>query len=160
MDKVITSALLIIASVVAAMALINAVIPAVGKSSSALLQANSSAADRIRTDIEIVHVGTDTSPVGEDQIIVWVKSVGPNTIDLIDSTDIFLTTPTSVKRISYAADGSPESWNYIIENGSVWTQAVTVRMTLHLTDASVAAGAYTISVNVYNSVNATKDFSV
>ena len=61
MDKVITSALLIIASVIAAVALINAVIPAMGKSSSALVAANSDAADRIRTDIAILHVASDTS---------------------------------------------------------------------------------------------------
>ena len=109
MDKVITSALLIIASVVAAMALINAVIPAMGESSGALLQANSAAADRIRTDIEIVHVASDTSSGSEDQIIVWVKSVGPNKIAPIEDTDVFLTMPSTVKRISYAAAGSVES---------------------------------------------------
>jgi uncharacterized membrane protein len=56
MDKAITSGLLIIASIVAAVALINAVIPAMNESSGALVTANSAAADRIRTDIEIVHV--------------------------------------------------------------------------------------------------------
>ena len=51
MEKAITSGLLIIASVVAAIALINAVIPALGKSSSALITANAAASDRIKTDI-------------------------------------------------------------------------------------------------------------
>ena len=62
MEKVITTALLLIASVIAATALINAVLPAANKSSGALLAANSAAADRIKTDIEIVHAsGNDTS---------------------------------------------------------------------------------------------------
>ena len=160
MDKVITSALLIIASVVAAMALINAVIPAMSQSSGALLQANSAAADRIRTDIEIVHVASDTSGGSEDQIVVWVKSVGPNKIVLIENTDVFLTMPSTVKRLTYDAGGAVESWNYTVENGTDWTQSVTVKLTLHLTDASVVAGAYSITVAVYNSVSATKDFSV
>ena len=54
MDKAITTGLLLIASIVAAMALINAVLPAMGKSSGALLSANSAASDRVRTDIEVV----------------------------------------------------------------------------------------------------------
>ncbi len=160
MDKVITSALLIIASVVAAMALINAVIPAMGESSGALLQANSAAADRIRTDIEIVHVASDTSSGSEDQIIVWVKSVGPNKIAPIEDTDVFLSMPSTVKRISYDAAGSVESWNYTVENGTDWVQAVTVKITLHLADTTVVTGAYSVTVSVYNSVSATKDFSV
>ena len=50
MEKAITSALLIIASIIAALALINAVLPAASKSSGALLMANTVAADRIKTD--------------------------------------------------------------------------------------------------------------
>ena len=158
MDKAITTGLLLIASIVAAMALINAVLPAMGKSSGALLSANAAASDRVRTDIEVVHVATDTSPGGEDQIIVWVKNIGPNTIDSIESSDVFLTTPTEVKRISYGS-GS-EYWDYELENGTDWSQAVTVKMTLHLANASVTSGVYNINVAVYNAVSSSKDFSV
>jgi len=160
MDKAITSALLIIASVIAAMALINAVIPAISKSSGALVTANSAAADRIRTDIEIVHVASDTSSGTEDQIIVWVKNIGVNKIAPIEAGDVFLTTPSGVKRLSHGAGPAPEYWDYTIENGTEWTQTVTVKITLHLTDASVTSGGYNVIVNVYNSVNASKDFSV
>lgn len=160
MDKAITSALLIIASVIAAMALINAVIPAISKSSGALVTANSAAADRVRTDIEILHVATDTSSGSEDQIIVWVKNIGQTNISPIESGDIFLTMPSEVKRLSYGSGSGSEYWDYTIENGTEWTQTVTVKMTLHLTDASVTAGGYNVIVNVYNSVSASKDFSV
>lgn len=160
MDKAITSALLIIASVIAAMALINAVIPAIGKSSGALVTANAAAADRIRTDIEIVHVASDTSSGSEDQIIVWVKNIGLTNISPIESGDVFLTTPTEVKRLSHGSGSGAEYWDYTIENGTEWTQTVTVKMTLHLDNASVTAGGYNVIVNVYNSVNASKDFSV
>jgi flagellar protein FlaG len=152
--------LLIIASVIAAMALINAILPAISKSSGALVTANSAAADRIRTDIEIVHVASDTSSGTEDQIIVWVKNIGVNKIAPIEAGDIFLTTPSGVKHLSYGAGPTPEYWDYTIENGAEWTRTVTVRMTLHLTDSSVTAGGYNVTVNVYNSVNASKDFSV
>ena len=158
MDKAITTGLLIIAGIVATMALVNAVVPAVGQSSSALLTANSAASDRIRTDIEVIHVAADTSPVGEDQILVWVKSVGSNVIDPVENTDVFLTTPSTIKRVPYGSGA--EYWNYTFENGTAWTQGVTVKITLHLANASVTAGSYNVKITVYNSVSAEKDFSV
>ena len=45
MEKAITTALLMIASIIAAMALINAVIPAANRTSGALLTANAAAAE-------------------------------------------------------------------------------------------------------------------
>jgi flagellar protein FlaG len=158
MDKAITTGLLIIAGVIASLALINAVIPAVGKSSSALLTANDVASDRIRTDIEIIHVATDTSPVGEDQILVWVKNIGVNAITPVSQGDIFLTTPSTITRIPYGSGVG--TWDYAFENGTAWTQGVTVKMTLHLANASVISGSYSVTVTVYNSVSAEKDFSV
>ncbi len=157
MDKAITSGLLIIASVIASIALINAVIPAMSKSSGALVTANAEAADRIRTDIEVIHVASQTSP---DQVIVWVKNIGLNTIKPIESGDVFLTTPTEVKRLSHGSSSGAEYWDYTIENGTAWTRTVTVKMTLHLTNGTIVAGGYNVIVNVYNSVNASKDFSV
>jgi flagellar protein FlaG len=160
MDKAITSGLPIIASIVAAVALINAVIPAMNESSGALVTANSIAADRIRTDIEIVHVASDTSSPTEDQIIVWVKNIGHNRIQPVESGDIFLTMPSTVKRLSHGSSSGSEYWDYTIENGTSWGQAVTVKMTLHLANGSVTTGTYSVSVSVYNAVSASKDFSI
>jgi archaellum component FlaG (FlaF/FlaG flagellin family) len=160
MDKAITSGLLIIASIAAAVALINAVIPAMNESSGALVTANSTAADRIRTDIEIVHVASDTSSPTEDQIILWVKNIGHNQIQSVESSDMFLTMPGTVKRLSHGSSSGAEYWDYVIENGSSWGQVVTVKMTLHLANGSVTTGAYTVSVSVYNGVSASKGFSV
>ena len=160
MDKVITTGLLIIASIAAAIALINAVLPAMNRSSSALVAANSSAADRIRTHIEVVHVASDTSPGGEDQIIIWVKNVGVNRIVPIESSDIFLDMPSTVKQLSHGSSSGAEYWDYTIENGAEWTQGVTVKMTAHLANGSVTSGTYSVSVSVYNAVTASKDFSI
>ena len=94
MDKAITTGIFIIASVVASIALINAVLPAIGDSSGALSAANASAADRIRTDIEIVHAAAGPVVGGEDQVLVWVKNIGSQKISPVESSDIFLTTAT------------------------------------------------------------------
>ena len=155
MQGVISTALLLIASVIAATALINVVLPAANKSSGALLAANSAAADRIKTDIEIVHAsGNDTS----DKITLWVKNIGTKNIAPISASDVILTTPSDVLRLPYVSGCSSECWDYLVEDsGSDWKQSVTVKFTL---STSVTTGVYTISLSVVNAVSAVKDFSV
>ena len=155
MEKAITTSLLIIASIVAALALINSVIPAMGKSASALATANSTTADRIRTDIEIIHAtGDDTNNV----ITVWVKNVGTKKIHTISSSDIILTTPTTVASLRYVSGCSSECWDYAFEGGATdWSRAVTVKFTLK---TAVTTGVYTVTVSTPNSASATEDFSV
>lgn len=155
MEKAITSALLIIASIVAAMALINAVIPAAGKSSGALLMANSEATDRISTDIEIVHA---TGNASTNVITVWVKNVGIKNIVPVSSSDIIITTPSDVLRLPYDSGCGNECWSYSIEErGSDWDKTATVKFTLK---TAVVTGVYNVKVSVVNAVSATKDFSV
>ena len=157
MEKVIATTLLVIASVVAAMALINAVLPALGKSSSALATANKKAAERIKTDIDVVHATGDTSGT----ITVWVKNVGDQVIRSVKDSDLIITKPSAaggVKRLPYVAGCSNECWDFTIEDSAVhWTTAVTVKFTL---TTSVTSGSYSVSVAAPNGVTANKDFSV
>ena len=156
MEKAITTALLVIASIIASVALINAVIPAVGRSTSALLGANNAASDRIKTDIEILFATGDTAA---DQIILWTKNVGSKTIKPIAHSDVFVTTPTNVQRVPYTGSGvGTPYWEYAIENGTEWSQAVTVKLTLHM--GTLSTGSHTVTLAVYNSVQATKEFSI
>ena len=143
----------IIASVIAAVAVMNAVIPAVGRGSSAILQSSAGASSRIKTDIRIVFATGDT---GSDQITFWIKNVGLERIKAIDQSDLFLNTPTAVKRIPYNSAG--ENWTYTVENGVDWVQGVTVKVTVQLTQ--VTTGLYTIKFIVPNGGSADKEFSV
>ena len=155
MEKAISTAMFLIASVVAALALINAVLPAMGKSAGALVTANKSAAERIKTDIAIVHATGDAT---NNNVTVWVKNIGTQSISPVNSSDVFLTTPTGVLRLPYVASCASECWDYSIEGGGAdWIQAVTVKFTIK---TSVDTGNYNVSVAVVNSVEADKDFSV
>lgn len=155
MEKAISSALLIIASIVAVMALINAVIPAASKSAGALLMANAEASDRISTDIEIVYASGNATT---DTITVWVKNIGNKNIAPVTSSDIIVTTPTDVLRLPYGSGCSSECWDYAIEEGgSDWDKATTVRFTI---STSVDTGVYNVQISVVNAVSATRDFSV
>ena len=150
MEKTITTALLVIAAVVATVALINAVIPAVSKSSGALSEANSEVADRIRTDVEIVlATGNSTG----DVVTFWVKNVG-------SKSDVFLETPSSITRIPNTVDTtSNPSWSHTIEgSGSSWDQSVTVKVEIRL--AAGATGLHKVTISLYNSVATEKEFSI
>ena len=157
MEKVVATTLMIIASVVAAMALINAVLPALGNSSSALTTANKKAAERIKTDIDVVHATGDTSGT----ITVWVKNVGDQVIRSVKDSDVIISKPSGaggVKRLSYVSGCSSECWDFTLEDSaSDWSTAVTVKFTL---TTSVTSGSYSISVAAPNGVTAAKDFSV
>jgi len=153
----ITTALLVIASIVAVVALINAVIPAAGKGSGALKSANSTAAERIKTDIEIVFASGNSTG---DELTFWVKNIGSNSIKAIDESDIFLTTPSTITRIPYTGSATQNPrWEYVIEGSeSAWTPAVTVKVELHL--ASGTTGIHKVDMSVYNAVRAEKEFSI
>ena len=154
MAQTITTAMLVIASLIAAIALINAVMPALGKSASALSSANSEAAKRIRTDIDVIYATGNTSGT----ITIWVKNVGTQIIRSVESSDIIIIKPNGVSRIHYVSGCSSECWDYILEdNASAWSTAVTVKFTVTTT---VATGSYSVSVAAPNGVTAVKDFSV
>ena len=159
MEKAITSGLLIIASVVAAIALINAVIPALGKSSGALITANAAASDRIKTDIEIIHVTGDTSA---KTVTVWVKNIGSTKIGDIAASDVFLDTPTSLNRVSYisgCASETADCWDYALEGGAtIWQQTKNVKFTLTL--STLDTGVHSVRISVFNGESADKDFSI
>lgn len=156
MEKAITTGLLIMASVVATIALINAVIPALGKSSGALVTANAAASDRIKTDIEILHATGDTSA---KTVTFWVKNIGTTIIKDITASDIFLDTPSSVSRLSYTSGCSSDCWDYVLEGGATdWKNSETVKFTVTL--SSLASGVYSIQLSVFNGVSADKDFSI
>ena len=111
MGSSITAAMLVIASIIASLAVINAVLPATGKSASALVTANKIASERIKTDIAIVHASGNAA---NDQVTVWVKNIGTQIIRPVNSSDVILTTPTSVIRLPYMASCTSECWNYLM----------------------------------------------
>ena len=164
MEKAISTALFVIASVAASLALVNAVLPATGKSTGALLDANATASDRIRTDLEIVLVVGATST---DEVIFWAKNVGPKTIDSISASDVFLTVAGSSVRVNWASTadcptliaGGTECWDHVIEGGATdWAQSRTVKVTLRL--LSVSTGVHRVRMTLPNGVSAEKEFGV
>lgn len=165
MDKVITTAILSIAAVLAAVMVINAMLPALGESGSSVLSSSTAASEIIKTDTEIVVVATLST-----EIYVWVKNVGSLDITEIDSMDVFLeVVGTGFTRMTYdttsvtnnctASPASTNQWLYCYEDGeTLWNPTYTIRVIIEL--GSTPSGDYKIQIVTGNGVSAEKSFSV
>ncbi|MBI4304209.1 MAG: hypothetical protein HY665_07750 [Chloroflexi bacterium] len=161
-DKVIASILLIIASVVGVVLVVNAVYPAIGRSSSALVSAAEKMDERIQSDISIIQATgeLDTSGVWQDgnsdgnfDVFIWVKNIGAAEIQTIGKSDVFFGEEGNFSLIPYVdyAGGSYPSWEYQIENGTRWGTATTVRININYSSA-LPQGNYIVKVVVRSGV--------
>jgi len=162
MDKVLSTVLLVIAAVVTAAMVINAVYPAVGISVSALNSVSAKAADRVRSQASIIHaVGEldqngnwqDTNSNGTFDIFIWVKNTGTITIDNMENGDVFLGSSGNWVRVPHEdyAGGTYPRWNYTVENGSEWMQAATLKICLSYNGA-LPSGEYRIKIIIPNGI--------
>jgi len=168
--------LLTIAGVIAAVAVMNAVFPAVTRSSSALTAASSTVDERIKTNISVVQsVGeldsggsfVDTNSNSLFDFYVWVKNVGDVTVPAVNEVDVFFGEPGSIVRIPYT-DDSPSTypnWTYAVEGGGDWDVSSTVRIEVRFDDGCPGAcsqpqGTYFVRVVTPNGVPAESYFSM
>ncbi len=159
MDKVLVTTLLTMAAVVAAVMVVNTMLPALGRSTSAVLSSSTAASDRLKTDTEIIHVATDTAAF---KVYAWIKNTGASEITAIDSGDLFYKTSTTFDRLPWDDDAScPASscWSYSIEGGgTAWNPGDTIKVTVHLT--TLPTGNYLVRFVTRNAVVAEKEFTV
>lgn len=166
--------LLTIAGVVSAIAIINAVYPAVTRSTGALASASGTVDERIRTNVSVIHaVGelsatstwVDTNSNGYFDFFVWVKNVGEAKIGAISGTDVFLGQEGSVQRATYTtATSTSPRWAYSVEGGGDWVAGATVKITVSYNDGCPSCylppGTYYIKVITPNGVSTEKYFGM
>jgi len=152
MDKTITTAFLIIISVVLAMLLFNVTYPAVMEGSDAITSMSNKEADRLRSRIEVIHIAgeldasgawSDTNGNGVFDVIAWVKNIGSTRINGLQSLDIFFGEEGNFKRIPHEsrAGGSYPRWTWSIENAGDWQPAATLRISIQYSSA-LSSGRY------------------
>lgn len=143
-------------SVVAAVLVINSVFPAIIRSGNSLARMADRLDDRIASQIKVVYA---TGELDENQtwqdvdsdtrfdVTFWAKNVGAARIIGIDETDIFFGVEGDFARIPHTTDaeGGFPQWAYTIENGTEWTNAVTVRFSIHY-DATKTTDEYFVKV--------------
>ena len=168
--------LLTIAGVISAIAIINAVYPAITRSTGALSSASSTVDERIRTNVETIHaVGelnasstpewVDTNSNSLFDFFVWVKNVGDVRISSVIETDVFMGQVGDVERVPHENDASGyPRWSYVIENDTEWAIGSTVKLTISFDDGCPACikptGTYFIKVITPNGVATEHYFSI
>jgi flagellar protein FlaG len=147
-----------VAGVVAVIAVVNAVMPAVGRSHGALVTASDVVNDRIASEVEIIHAtGVDTATTSE----AWVKNVGGSRIGPLDKMDLFFGPENAFQRIPYGgASCEAPCWEYELENDTEWGPTATLHITIHLVDPLAAGTTYFIKVVAPNGISDAKFFSI
>jgi archaeal flagellar protein FlaG len=123
LDKVIVTAMLIVAGVISAVFVFKSIFPVIAQSSDAMTSMEQQANSRLQTQIQIIHAAQINSDV-----IIWVKNVGSTTIPAISSCDLFFGPQGDFARIPYGT-GTP-SWQYTVENSTNWEPTTTVQITI------------------------------
>ena len=151
--------MLTIASIVAIVAVVNSVLPSVGRTSGALVSASSVVEDRISSQIQIVHA---TGQNGNPDATVWAKNIGSAAVDPLSRVDVFFGPTGNFQRIPQGTAGCvAPCWEYTLENGtSIWEQTSTLRISIH-SDGNLATGTtYYVKVVTPNGITDSKFFTV
>lgn len=129
----------------AIVAVINAVLPAVSRTTGSLLASSDVVQDRIASQIEIVHA---TGENGNPDATVWVKNVGAARIAPIDRIDLFFGPTGEFQRVPFGTDSSCAApcWYPTLENATEWTQTATLRISVKTTDNLTTGTTYYVKV--------------
>lgn len=123
MDKIVVTAFLIIAGVVSALGVFNAIYPMIGQTGDAFVSMQGRIDERMKSQVEIIYAAKSGSDV-----LLWAKNVGALRVAAVDASDLFFGPEGNFSRIPYGS-GTPH-WEYVIENASEWTPTATARITI------------------------------
>jgi flagellar protein FlaG len=150
--------MLTIAAIVSVVAVTNAVLPSVGRTTGALISTSSVVQDRIASQIEIVHAtGQDGNPDAD----VWVKNIGAATVDPVDRIDVFFGPSGDFQRIPYGGSGcTAPCWEYTVENATDFEPTATLEIIVHDSANLTAGQTYYVKVVTPNGVDDSKYFTI
>jgi flagellar protein FlaG len=166
-DKVITSMMLIIASIVALVFVVNAILPTIQRTSNDIAVAGDVVGARLRSDVRIVEASgiADT-----DSVNVWAKNVGASTVSSLDKIDVFFGPTDDFHRITYDSEPtcpnpSPpprtqSCWQYVLENDTEWGPSATLGITIYLTSNLATGTDYVVTIVLPNGITASKVFTL
>jgi len=150
--------LMTVASVVAVLAVVNALMPAISRASSSIVASADSAEGRISTQIEIVHA---TGQSGSPTVQAWTKNVGSLAVEPLTRVDVFFGPEDNFMRIPQGSAGcTAPCWSYTLENDTAWNPTATLRITITF-DANLSSGTtYYIKVVAPNGISDARFFTV
>ncbi len=150
--------MLTIAAVVGIGAVINSVIPAIGRAGNALVASADVADDRLSTRVEIIHATGQDAATEAD---AWVKNTGAVRIIAVDKSDVFFGPETDFQRIPYGGSGcTAPCWEYSLENDTEWDPTATLHITIYPSSALAAGTTYFLKVVAPNGIEDSKFFTI
>ncbi len=136
MDKTIVTALLIIAGVVSAIFVFNAIFPAIQQSGDAMNNMERRIDERMQSQVEIIHATRSGNTA-----VIWLKNVGTLKIAPPEACDLFFGPDNNFTRIGYGASAGSPYWEYALENDTEWRAGATLKVTVYY-PVPPAAGTY------------------
>lgn len=158
--EVISTSILMIATVVAVTAAIIVILPAVKDLAHSYTSVSGNLNEKVETDIEIIFVKV-TSNATKVNVYFWVKNTGSTRLDadLIRMSDIFFTSSTTYLHFT----GSDTGVTFTIENGDgdeYWERGETLKVAVENIDANqMPQDEYLLTFVLYNGVRANDYFS-
>jgi flagellar protein FlaG len=162
-QEVLSSALLMIATIIASVALVNAVYPSIFTMTGSISMMTNSVDQRMKSEISVIF---ESSP-NTNTLYVWVKNIGKTEIpqdSLQQYTDIFYGSGSgAMSRAVYNGSENPK-WAYSIESGSgdgdtSWDPGETIKMTI-TTTGEFTPGDHRVRIILPNKVYCEDTFSV
>ena len=150
--------MLTIAAIVSVIAVSNAVLPSVGRTTGALVSTSSAVQDRIASQIQIINAtGQNATPTAN----VWVKNVGTSTINPINRMDVFFGPTGNFQRIPYGGAGcTAPCWEYTIQNSTAFDATATLLIVVHYGTNLASGQTYYVKVVTPNGISDSAYFTV
>jgi flagellar protein FlaG len=153
--EVIASAILVIVSVIAAVAFVNAILPSVYSLSGSYSSVARTMEDQFKSDIDIIFIYPDGNNIN-----VWIKNVGSSNIPVekLELSDIFIMSSSSYCNPGFESASNP-AWDFTLANGDgdTWNRGETIKATITLD--SLPGDIYKITFFLYNGVSTSDTFS-
>ncbi|MCD1296040.1 hypothetical protein CUJ83_13635 [Methanocella sp. CWC-04] len=152
-QEVMSSALLMIATIIATVALINAVYPSIYGMTGSITVMSNTVNDRMKCDVKFVY---ETSSA-QNSLTVWMKNTGKTQVfaESLEHSDVFYGKIGDVMtRAGYDAADAPK-WTYVIENdngNSIWDPSETIKISLSSPDDYFTSGDHRVRVVLYNGI--------
>ena len=162
-EEAITTAILTVATIIAALVLVNAMYPALYSASGSILSMNDRSADRLKTEMTVL---TEWYPSGRPADLglqVWLKNTGSTTITAADmgKADTFLYIGGG-NGTRVPATGATDYWTYTILSGNGdtnWDPGETIQVTVHYAATGLSPGTLRYRLVLPNGVYAEDDFA-
>ena len=165
MDKVIVTALLVIAGVTAAGLVMTTLTPIVGSSSQSVVESQRDLAQQIETDVEItaVHAPPNTPTL----VRAWIKNVGSTEVRFLDQADLYISSIDKSNFVVLCHNNAtcPGSWVAKKKDGTdktgYWIEGETIEIAVTLSDANQLESAvktYNFEFNTANGIKSVYQF--